>query len=127
MNTIQEDVQEFHRALSIPVGDRPMIMRPELRANLIKEEALETVTAILARDMVGAIDGMCDLLCVVYGTAVEFGIDLDPFWREVHRSNMAKQGGPERADGKRLKPEGWQPPNINGVLETLYGVSGQTL
>ena len=29
---------------------------------------------------------------------------------------MAKVGGPIREDGKRLKPEGWEPPNITKVL-----------
>ncbi len=38
------------------------------------------------------------------------------FWDEVHRSNMAKVGGPIRGDGKRLKPEGWTPPDVAGVL-----------
>lgn len=43
-------------------------------------------------------------------------MDLDPLWQDVHRANMAKTTGPVRADGKRLKPEGWQPPDIAGVL-----------
>jgi predicted HAD superfamily Cof-like phosphohydrolase len=30
---------------------------------------------------------------------------------------MAKASGPRRADGKVLKPEGWTPPDIVGVLE----------
>lgn len=116
MHDVQRDVEDFHRTLDIPVGDTPAIRRPELRAALIAEEAGETVAAIRAGDLVEAIDGMCDLLCVVYGTAVEFGIDLAPFWNEVHRSNMAKVGGPKREDGKALKPDGWVPPNIAGVL-----------
>jgi predicted HAD superfamily Cof-like phosphohydrolase len=113
---VQADVRAFHEALDIPVGDSPALRRPELRAELIREEAAETVTAIEAGDFIGAIDGLCDLLCVVYGAAVEWGIDLRPFWAEVHRTNMAKAGGPVRADGKRLKPEGWTPPNIAAVL-----------
>ncbi|MBN8867541.1 MAG: hypothetical protein J0H98_08300 [Solirubrobacterales bacterium] len=116
---VQRDVEDFHHALDIPVGDAPAIRRPELRAELIREEAKETVDAILAGDLVEAIDGFCDLLCVVYGAAAEFGVNLAPFWGEVHRTNMAKQGGPVRADGKRLKPEGWTPPDIAGLLATL--------
>jgi len=113
---VQSDVRAFHEALDIPVGESPALRRPELRAELIREEAAETVAAIQAGDFVAAIDGLCDLLCVVYGAAVEWGIDLGPFWDEVHRTNMAKQGGPMREDGKRLKPEGWTPPDIAGVL-----------
>lgn len=117
VHPVQRDVEDFHRALNIPVADTPAIRRPELRAELIREEAAETVEAIERGDLVEAIDGLCDLLCVVYGAAAEFGVDLAPFWDEVHRTNMAKVGGPVRADGKRLKPQGWTPPDIAGLLE----------
>lgn len=135
-HAVQRDVEDFHRALDVPIGGSPAIRRPGFRASLIAEEVQETLEAITgervwiqfsddeeasdARDLVAAIDGMCDILCVVYGTAVEFGVDLAPFWDEVHRTNMAKQGGPVRADGKRLKPEGWQPPDIAGILAALH-------
>lgn len=115
-HAVQRDVADFHRALDIEIGQAPAIRRPELRAELIREEARETVEAIERGDLVEAIDGMCDLLCVTYGTALEFGVNLAPYWDEVHRTNMAKQGGPVREDGKRLKPPGWTPPDIAGLL-----------
>jgi predicted HAD superfamily Cof-like phosphohydrolase len=115
----QDDVREFHEALDIPVNSTPKIRRHELRADLIEEEAAETCAAIRAGDLLGAIDGLCDLLYVVHSSALEFGIDLDPFWSEVHRTNMAKVGGPVREDGKRLKPDGWTPPDLAGVLREL--------
>lgn len=115
-HVVQEDVRAFHEALNIPIADSPAIRRGELRAALIEEEARETAEAIRAADLAGAIDGLCDLLCVVYGAALEFGVDLAPFWAEVHRTNMAKAGGPVRDDGKVLKPDGWTPPNIAGLL-----------
>lgn len=68
-------------------------------------------------DMIEVIDGLCDLLYVTYGAAVRSGIDLEPFFAEVHRSNMEKTGGDTRADGKILKPEGWVPPKIAELLE----------
>ena len=117
-HAVQRDVEDFHRVVvGIPDGDTPAIRRPQLRAELIREEAEETVWAIENGDLIGAIDGMCDLLCVVYGTAAEWGINLAPFWDEVHRTNMAKAGGPVREDGKRLKPEGWVPPDLRRVLD----------
>lgn len=133
---VQSDVEDFHREVcGIEDAATPAIRRPELRAALIAEEARELLEAILGRkvtitievdeatesgpDLVAALDGMCDLLCVVYGTAAEFGTSLAPFWDEVHRTNMAKAGGPVRGDGKRLKPEGWTPPDIAGVLARL--------
>lgn len=152
MHKPQEQVVEFHRAMNVPISSgSPEIRRPELRAALILEEALETVIAILGTkraiekirsevdkiereatsadgrsmfynepDLVEAIDGMCDVLVVTYGTAVDFGVDLEPFYDEVHRSNMAKAGGKRREDGKVLKPEGWQPPRIKELLDEIY-------
>ena len=35
---------------------------------------------------------------------------------EIHRSNMTKVGGEKRADGKILKPEGYEPPNLEPIL-----------
>lgn len=121
MHKPQEDVLEFHRALNIPIGRVVDLSRPDLRAELIREEARETVTAIKQGDLVEAIDGLCDTIVVCYGAAIEWGIDLEPFWNEVHRTNMAKQGGPVREDGKRLKPSGWSPPDIAGILKSACG------
>lgn len=130
MNRMQVQVLEFHRELGHKIGVRPAIGDPELRASLILEEARETVEALLGRkvtlmvaeertsepDLVASIDGICDLLYVLFGAAVTMGFDVEPFFDEVHRSNMAKAGGPVRDDGKRLKPEGWTPPDLAGVL-----------
>lgn len=116
MNRMQGQVTDFHRLFSHPVGNKPAIGRPELRCKLIREEAKETCDAIEAGDLVGAVDGICDLLYVTIGAAVEFGVNIEPVFDEVHRSNMAKVGGPVREDGKTLKPEGWKPPDIAGEL-----------
>lgn len=112
----QQDVADFHAALEIPIGDTPAIRRPELRAELLREEASETCDAIIRGDLVEAIDGLCDVIVVAYGAAVEFGVDLAPFWDEVHRTNMLKVGGETRSDGKKLKPKDWVGPDIAGIL-----------
>jgi phosphoribosyl-ATP pyrophosphohydrolase len=117
MNKMQEQVEAFHRKFGHVIGTKPAISRPELRVKLIREEAKETCDAIEVGDLIEAIDGICDLLYVTIGTAVEFGIDIQPFFDEVHRSNMAKEGGGKDADGKTLKPSGWAPPDIKGTLE----------
>lgn len=132
MITEQRLVQEFHQALDVPVGNysHPQLSRTDLRASLLMEETVETIKAMTGKDIiwyyadgeddepdfVETIDGLCDVLVVTYGAAVEFGVDLEPFFAEVHRSNMAKQGGPTREDGKKLKPPGWTPPDIAGIL-----------
>ena len=119
MNKWQRDVEEFHRKFGLTVGETPKVRDANLRGMLIYEEAQETLKALPHHDMVGIVDGLCDLIYVCLGTAVAFGIDLDEFWDAVHKSNMAKEGGATRADGKLLKPEGWQPPDIAGILERM--------
>jgi predicted HAD superfamily Cof-like phosphohydrolase len=93
--------------------------RANLRASLIIEESGEMVQALLKDDMVGIVDGACDLIVVALGTICEMGIDIEPAWEAVNRANMAKIGGPVRADGKKLKPTSWQPPNIKGAIQGL--------
>jgi predicted HAD superfamily Cof-like phosphohydrolase len=119
MDEMQKAVLAWHERFGVEVGDSPAIRTPELRVSLISEEARETCEAIMRGDLVEAIDGMCDVIYVVMGTAVAFGIDLEPFFAEVHRTNMLKVGGATRADGKILKPEGWQPPRIAEMLASL--------
>jgi predicted HAD superfamily Cof-like phosphohydrolase len=112
----QNDVADFHAAMEIPIGQTPALRRVELRMSLLGEELAEISRAVNRKDLVGAIDGLCDLVYVAYGAAVEWGIDLKPFWDEVHKANMAKTGGAKRADGKQLKPAGWKPPDIERIL-----------
>lgn len=47
------------------------------------------------------------------------GIDMRPFFLEVHRTNMWKLKGPKREDGKQLKPEGWKPPRLEAMYNRL--------
>lgn len=117
----QADVRAFHKAL-VPdqVADRPTMPTErirELRLALIEEEFGELWAALYRGDLVAVADALADLLYVTYGTAVACGIDIAPIWREVHRSNMAKRGGPISPTGKLLKPEGWTPPDVRGELE----------
>jgi predicted HAD superfamily Cof-like phosphohydrolase len=112
-------VLEFHRTLGVRVGGRPEVpdhSTVQLRLRLIREELDELEQAVSASDIVEAADALADILYVVYGTAISFGVDVRPVFEEVHRSNMTKAGGPTRDDGKVLKPDGWQPPAIGAIL-----------
>lgn len=60
-------------------------------------------------------DALADNAVTNEGFAVLFGIDLEPVFREVMKSNMAKKGGPI-IDGKLNKPNGWEPPNVENEL-----------
>lgn len=88
---------------------------------LIEEESQELAQAIENHDRVEALDALIDILVVTIGTIHSLGADAEGAWNEVMRTNMAKID-PEtglvrrREDGKILKPEGWQPPNLKPYL-----------
>lgn len=130
MHKAQAQVTDFHRACGLKSGEgvRELPTPPsqwdpaqvQLRLGLIAEEANEIMEGASKGDIVAVVDGLCDLLYVTYGFAVGFGIDLESFFDEVHRTNMLKCSGPKREDGKQLKPEGWQPPRIAAMLDSMY-------
>lgn len=123
LDEAQARVADFHAKFGVP--DRwsgieektPLLCDEKLRAALIAEESGETVVAILRGDFPGAVDGLCDLIYVCLGAAVRWGVDLSPIFDAVHRANMAKDNGGTRGDGKVLKPPGWTPPDIAGLLK----------
>jgi predicted HAD superfamily Cof-like phosphohydrolase len=125
MHPAQRQVREFHEAFELGAPDalEASSFPVALRIRLIEEEAAEFATAARAGDAIAVIDAICDLLYVTYGAAVSLGVDIEPFFDEVHRSNMAKIGGTRRSDGKWIKPAGWQPPNLARILEEQHGTS----
>jgi len=110
------DILNFHKEVmqdNFPTKPhQPSFKKVSLRITLVKEEMEETLDALDRSDIVDIADGIADSIVVLLGTAVTYGIDIRPIWNIVHESNMAKVGGPMREDGKRLKPEGWEPPKI---------------
>lgn len=71
-------------------------------------------------DLVAVADALGDLEYVTNGAALEMGIPLPAVVAEIHRSNMTKLG-PDgkpiyREDGKILKGEGYEPPQLEKVL-----------
>lgn len=112
----QAQVRAFHEKFGCTVGTTPEMRDYRLRRALIMEEGNETVEALWRNDLPGIAKELCDLLYVALGTAVACGIDLQPVWDRVHASNMAKEGGATREDGKILKPAGWVPPDVEGAL-----------
>jgi predicted HAD superfamily Cof-like phosphohydrolase len=83
----------------------------------MQEEFDELKEAMAAGDLAAVAKEMADLLYVTYGTAVSYGIDLEPVFQEVHRSNLSKIGGYKRADGKWVKPPTYSPADIESILE----------
>lgn len=145
MNKHQDMVRAFHQKFGVPCLDRPGVPSDErvrLRLRLIAEEFVELLASCadpytpsyefdrLEKAIEGIINGgplyvvlpefvdaLGDLEYVILGSACEVGVDLDPVFAEIHRSNMAKEGGGQRKDGKITKPPGWVPPDIAGELD----------
>ena len=115
----QAMVDDFHRAFDIVISPIPTLVdgrTRELRVKLIQEESDELKEALDSGDLASIAKEIADLLYVVYGTAVSCGIDMDPVFREVHRSNMSKVGGHKRDDGKWMKPASYSPARIEPFL-----------
>jgi predicted HAD superfamily Cof-like phosphohydrolase len=120
VETNLEQTRRFHEATGIPVATRPGLVHPvrlELRMRLIQEETIELLEAMLTGPLEAIAKEMADVLTVVYGTALEYGIPLDAVYTAVNDSNIAKAGGPLRGDGKLLKPPGWKPPDLSEILK----------
>lgn len=118
-------LKEWHSKFAVPIQDTPRFPgkeRARLRVALIDEEATEFRSASYDADVVEVADALADLLYVVYGAALEWGIPIDAVFAEVHRSNMSKVW-PDgtihyREDGKVLKPSTYSPADIARILRT---------
>jgi predicted HAD superfamily Cof-like phosphohydrolase len=92
----------------------------KLRRKLLREEFNEYLDAEEDNDLVEIADAISDIVYIALGSAAIYGIPFDKVFNHVHDTNMAKLGPDgipmRRADGKILKPEGWQPPNIKKIL-----------
>lgn len=121
LNDAQKMVQEFHEQFEIHVSQTPSTLdKPTqtLRFRLIQEEFEELQEAMQEKDLPAIAKELADLLYVVYGTAVSLGIDMEPVFKEVHRSNISKVGGYKREDGKWVKPPTYSPASLDKILES---------
>ena len=89
----------------------------KMYCNLIEEEYQELKTAVADDDKTECLDALVDILVVTIGAIHSMGADAEGAWNEVMRTNLAKIDSVtgkvrKRADGKVLKPDGWQPPSL---------------
>lgn len=106
MNKMQQQVLAFHEAFGAEVGQEPRALpadRVDLRIGLIEEELDELRDALAAGDPIESYDAAIDILYVTFGLLVEMGMDADPGFDEVQRSNMSKLG----EDGQPIISRGW--------------------
>lgn len=133
-----DKVREFHVVMGTAVDQPPSSISGALlhfRNKLISEETkeaedalydlgFELVTnreeAVLLKAKAAYLKELCDILYVVYGTAVSFGWDIDTAFNRVHASNMSKLGEDGkpiyREDGKVMKGPNYTPPDLEGLV-----------
>ena len=94
MKSCEESVREFHEKYGHLITSNPTVQIPDavkqLRMKLILEEYEELSSAIQSNDLVEIADGCADLVYVIVGTCISYGIPFDRVFREVHNSNMTK-------------------------------------
>lgn len=132
MNSRQEDVTAFHKAMGHPAPTHPVFeitgtVRNQLiaRARWLHEEADELEEAAMKGDLVGALDALADSEYFAVGGYVVLGQNGQAIWDNVQISNMAKLGPdgkpvPHPDDPEKIgKPEGWIAPEERhrGTLE----------
>ena len=100
----------------------------KLREKLITEEAKEfkdwsyenyDTSDTTPINIIEIADALADLLYVVFGTALSYGIPIEEVFKEVHRSNMTKsmEKDEKSIKGKTIKGPNWEPPKIREILE----------
>lgn len=116
-------VRAFHLAVGLDARSTPTEVSPELaaqRGKLLAEEAAEVAEVSVGGPLDQLAHELADVVYVAYGTALVHGIDLDAVIAEIHRSNMTKLGPGghvvRREDGKVLKGDHYEAPDVSAVL-----------
>lgn len=117
-------VKGFDDAFGVTLGGSwNNIERRRLRIKLIYEEFQEYMDAEKADNPVETLDALVDMVYVIVGAALEYGMDFAGAFAAVQAANMAKLGPNGkpilRADGKILKPEGWHPADLTPFVHNV--------
>lgn len=123
MKTIEQSVKEFHEKyghfIANKIGIPPQPIK-DLRMSLCLEEMNEFITAVIRNDLGEIADGAADLIYVLVGTCISYGIPIDRIFQEVHRSNMTKTpvkaAEGEKYGTKTPKGPDYKAPQIDKIL-----------
>jgi|TARA_R110000744_G_scaffold67637_4_gene137852 predicted HAD superfamily Cof-like phosphohydrolase len=118
MTNTFKDIDTFATACDQPASPENY----KMYLGLIDEEYGELVDAVIADDKVEQLDALVDILVVTMGAIRAAGWDGEAAWREVMNTNFAKIDAVtgkvrKREDGKVLKPEGWQAPELSQFID----------
>lgn len=117
-------VRTFHEQFNCLINNRPTLISDTQaleRIRLIQEELGELIEAMSKHNLVEIADAIGDLLWVVFGAAVNYGLPITEIFKQIHESNMSKLGedGEPIIDsgGKILKGPNYTPVNLSWIIE----------
>lgn len=113
---ILEEALETIEALGLEL--RQIVEEPFASGDLVTIDSFDIKVGYKKPSLKGIADGCADLKVVTVGTEIACGINGMPIFEEVMRSNFTKfsKGCRIREDGKILKGDGFQSPNIEPIL-----------
>lgn len=118
-------MQAAGQEVAVPLGRDTPTALIDLRLRLMDEELTEVFEAINHRDPVQTAHELADLLYVVFGTAVAFGVPIDEVFAAVARANLSKintaTGLPYEVDQGKVKkgPDYYDPTaDITEIMRT---------
>ena len=110
-------VAEFHKKYQQAIREKPSLSDEKIRAlriRLLQEEFLEYKDAENFDQLIKIADALADMVYVICGTALEYGIPLQAVFEEVHRSNMTKEF---RGHGEKVgKGADYEKPKIKEII-----------
>ena len=120
-------VREFHKKMELDIDQPYSKELMNFRLRLIFEEIQELASAALDIEtttnteernvmMQDLLKEMCDVVYVIKGMAVSFGMDFDKAFELVHKSNMSKLPLIKDANGKVQKGLNYEPPILEGLI-----------
>ena len=120
-------VRKFHEKMELAV-DQPFSKELlEFRMKLIFEEVQELAEVgfrlegnldqgeiyVMLQDF---LKELCDVVYVLKGTSISFGMDFDKAFSLVHKANMSKLPLTKDENGKVLKGKNYQLPDLEGCI-----------
>ena len=120
-------VREFHEKMELAIDQPYSKELMDFRLKLLFEEIQELASAALDIEtsthseerhvmMQDLLKEMCDVVYVIKGMAVSFGMDFDKAFELVHKSNMSKLPLIKDANGKVQKGLNYEPPVLEGLI-----------
>lgn len=102
LETFSSMVREFHKKQNLPVDvtfyEDNVDHLHVSRFLIMGEEWNETIRALLCGSKKELAHELADLMYTIVGTAITFGIEIEPVFAEVHRANMTKKIGFDKSE-----------------------------